>query len=246
MPKVKATVATKTIKDPDLINIFNQLTGASDPDPLLVVPKYESLIKEMKDVVNILNTMLGSSCPTMFNFQAKGWMEVRDFVNRNDPASWQLPVWEPWVSIMGEATTVEEKLEAASVPKYEPAALCTKFRELKESTMVKALVKTCSMMIPFKKYLQNKVPKHDFIINDDGLYLKLFSFSSLDFKSIFMSDIISSNRKAGEYIMTVLGLIYRKCYAIYKIITSPIIDVDKFANVLVKRFVGSSQADPQM
>ena len=234
MPKARATVATKTIKDPDLINIFNQLTGASDPDPLLVVPKYEALMKEMKDVLSILTTMLNSSCPTMFAFQAAGWDEIRSFVNKHDPLDWQLPVWEPWVTATSGAETLEEKLDAASIPKYEPGALCAKFRELKDGPLVKALVKTCSQMIPFKKYLQAKVPKHDFIINDDGLYLKLFSFSSLDFKSLFMSDIMSSNRRAGDYVMTVLGLVYRKCYAIYKIMTSPIIDVDKFATVLVK------------
>jgi hypothetical protein len=73
--------------------------------------------------------------------------------------------------------------------------------------------------------------KSSFITKADGDFLKLFEFTSLDFKQMYYST--SMNADFNKYILLVLHLVYVKIMVIVEDVTSPDINVEKFSEILV-------------
>ena len=53
--KVRIKTAKKTMQDPELIDMFNQMMGTSEPDPSIVIPKYDKIMRLSRDILEILN-----------------------------------------------------------------------------------------------------------------------------------------------------------------------------------------------
>jgi hypothetical protein len=248
----RAKVVSKTIKDPELVDMFNKMVGASDPDPQIVIPKYERIFANTKEVVDILDKFSKSPCARVFSpLFGKGFKEIEDFVTAARPTLLGLELeqndkvlsGEDLHSINTDPTKLTEFLNNMN-NRYKTTQLGPKYTNLRECPPVKEMIMLArnlkNALITEKD--RKKSTKHDledksklsddFIVNSDGDYLRLFNFTFLDFKQLFISDLMTDAFK--NYILLVLHYIYLRVITIVKDITSPDIDVEKFSEILVR------------
>ena len=80
--KVKTSVASKTMKDPELIGMFNQMVGASDPDPNIITPKYEK-VHMISDQFLKLITKFVKSCAHQLPAHKEGFAQAATFIKES-------------------------------------------------------------------------------------------------------------------------------------------------------------------
>lgn len=243
----KSVVVKKTIKDPDLIEMFNQMVGASDPDPQIIIPKYENIMKNIKEIIDILDKFAHSPCA---QFDRRAFAAIESFVAHayTTLKTFELQPNDHIISgeeihkINTDPTKLTEFLMNVH-EKYKTSKLGESYTQLKESKVI-------TEMVMLARNLQNvlmieqtrcRVSTHNFenkdalsdafIVNSNGDYLQLFNFAPLNFKQLFTFDDV--NKDVKQYTLKVLHLIYTRAIEIVHIITSPDIDVAKFSEVLV-------------
>lgn len=248
--KGKVSVVQKTMKDPELIDMFNKMMGASDPDPNIVIPKYEHIHDAASQVLQLLSKLITSPFGIAFRVPfPKSFDELNAFVQKSSESMTEMEL-EPNNNILsGEElhainSNSERMIEFLNNvdSKYKITGLGDRYTKLKESAVIKEMIVTArnlknAVMLEkerTKSELHNLESRdslsEDFILHSDGDYLTLFNFTSLDFKQIFYSDLMTEQFK--KYVLTVLHFIYVRVMSIVKDITSPDIDVDKFSEVV--------------
>jgi hypothetical protein len=250
--KVKTSVAQKTVSDPELIDMFNKMVGASEPDPSIVIPKYEKIMNNSLEIIQILESFIKSPCAmTFMNDFNKAFMEIRDFINNSNAQLNELKLEKNDKILSGadlnELNSHPEKIQEYLSNldfKYKLNRLGEFWLKLKDSPVVKEIIMSARN---FKNALMMEkqragTQKHDledkdhlsssFIMKSDGDFMILFNFTSLDFKQLYYHEFMNNN--LSKYILFVLHLIHKKIMIIVKEITSPDIDVDKFSQLLVK------------
>ncbi len=110
------------------------------------------------------------------------------------------------------------------------------YNKLKDCTEVKQIIITTSKLKDYVKYIKNRqnivIGKSDrFIVKESSIELKLLDFCKLDLKFIWNSN--KSNEIIKKYILNILSHTYEIGLDIYKIITSPNIDIRKFSKIIV-------------
>jgi hypothetical protein len=250
----KVGVAKKTMKDPELIDLFNQMCGAGEPDPNIVVPKYEKLLEEAKKITNMLLDFSRSPFAKVFrsdyntafdeiaNYATESLKELDELTleeNKNDVLSGED------LKGLNENQSEIAKYIASINSKYDLDELKEAYgglkecRPIQEAIMMTRNIKDVLMMEKERR----KTQKHDleerdalsllFITKCEGDSLTLFQFSSLDFKQItYNEDFFTPDLK--KYVLLFLHLLYKKGLEIVRLITAPDIDVDKFSEVLVR------------
>lgn len=254
---VKISTAKKTMKDPQLIELFNQMVGTSAPDPNVVIPKYEKLVSITGDIISILGKFVVSPCQVLRPEFEKGFEDIEKFVEKSKEDVAKLTIEPKEKSVLSQeeldlVNTQPETLEKVMQNmglKYDVNELGEAYKNLKDSEAVKAFIMTYRLLkealvaeVERKKVKMELFDKeHDladkaqlssaFIRKSIGHVLQLFSFSSIDFKGIDLSPLV--DKKMRQYILFTLYLIYGKCDEIYKLVTSPDVDVAKFSEALV-------------
>jgi hypothetical protein len=250
----KVNVAKKSIKDPELIDMFNQMCGNGDPDPEVVIPKYDKLLDDCKKVSHMLTDFSKSPFAKVFGkYQRNGFKEIADYAASTTKMLDELTIKENKNTVMTgerlkELNSNQEELikyMANLNSKYDITELRNAYASLKECKAAQEIIivtRNIKDVLMVEKD-RRKTEKHDledrdalsvlFISKSAGDSLKLFSFSSLDFKQISY-DEENLNAKLQGYMLYFLHLLYKKGLEIVKLITSPDIDVDKFSEVLVR------------
>lgn len=241
-------VATKTMKDPELIEMFNQMMGASEPDPQIVTPKYESLLAASKDFVNLLIRFVKSPVNQIpENAEALG--EVVTFIKKAQESIASLTLAEKPNKIMmqhgldniNKNPELMEKYLQNVADRYDIVELGKYYMNLKDSIVVKEMLMTAKnirVLLRNEKErthsktddLESAVPSEKFILRAEGVSVEIFNFTRMNFKSL----LGSVDEKMRNYILIFLQMVYKKCTEGYKISTSPDIDVSKFSEVLVR------------
>lgn len=254
--KVKITKKNKTMKDPDVIDMFNKMIGTSEPDPQVVIPKYEIIMTNSNDIIKILETFMNIPFLEKLTNQIggdifkKGINDIGLFVTkaREQLNSMRLEVNDKIMSgsELFDLNSNPEKMKKYITDvssTYKINNLGTKYIELKNSDFIKEFIMTArllkaSLILEKNRTLSTTHNLEDksslsssFILNSDGDFLKLFSFSSLDFKIMLLQDSMIDNYV--KYVLLTLHLIYKKLIAIIKEITSPDVDADEFANIMI-------------
>ena len=255
--RVKISTAKKTMKDPQLIELFNQMVGTSAPDPNVVIPKYEKLLGLSGDIVSILGKFIVSPCQVLRADFDKGFADIESFVEKSQEELTGLTLQPKRESVLtqeeldlvnSQPNTLQQVMQNMGL-KYDINELGETYKNLKDSEVVKAIIMTYRQL---KEALVAEVERkkikielfdqeHDladktklsimFIRKSIGHVLHLFSFSNIDFKGIDLSTLV--NKKMREYILFTLYLIYGKCDEVYKLVTSPDVDVAKFSEALI-------------
>jgi|ERR1700678_2335089 len=236
--KNKVNTATKTMKDPELIDMFNKMIGTSEPDPYIVIPKYENILKNSNETICILESFINSPCIKSLNSFNKGINEISEFVNNSKI---QLETFKN-----DEILTNDDLKSISNIPinfKHKLSKLGEYYGKLKDCSLVNELIMVARNLknVLLLEKTQSKSSTHNledkdklspnFILNSDGDFLILFNFSSLDFKQLYYY-CDSQDNTNNNYILFVLHLIYKKIINIVKDVTSPDINVDKFSELL--------------
>lgn len=187
----KGRVITKTIKDGQLVEMFNQMLG--DGDPEIISSKLATLKARAETITKITNGF------------ATG------------PFSRDFPEYKSWCD---EFLQFSEKMKQL---------LELEYSEFKVHNQTKQLILICRALIDHVHFLSDLNDK--WITSQPGLQYSPFSFTALDFKSIWYNTAVTPAIK--KYILTTMSMLFNYCHEIYKIITSPDIDVKKFSQIII-------------
>jgi len=205
----------------NVTGMFNQMLGTERPDHNVVKPKYEELIRLLDSISSLINKFGTSVIVKLFPEYITEFKKMVEF-----------------------AIEIKKKCMEYAVPdsptdpndmKDYVNSIVDNYLHLKDCQTVKRLIKVCSVLGKQKKYLgnENKLSA-EFIKNSVEPDLCLLdSFTNLPFKQIFISDKLK-NKEAKQYVLIFLHMMWDRTYHIYKTITSPDVDVDKFVEIVSK------------
>ena len=94
--------------------------------------------------------------------------------------------------------------------------------KLKNNNLTKQTILICKELTEYNKRLGNE----RWIVDHPGLVFEPFAFTKFDIKHLWNNELTTPAVKT--YVLKIVGLLYDNCHAIYKIISSPDIDVKKF------------------
>jgi len=252
---VKMGVAKKTMKDPELLDLFNQMMGAGDPDPNIAVPKYEKLLEESKQITGLLRSFANSPFAGVFRRDYNSaFDEINSFCQDSFKILEQHTLEESnessvmsgdKLNSLNENHNLIQKYIDSINSKYNLQDLAETYTNLKECSAVQEIVmivKNIRNVLMMEKE-RSKSEQHNledkaslsmmFITKCEGDSLTLFNFCSLDFKQISYNEELLTP-ELQNYMLYFLHILYKRGLEVVRLITSPDIDVEKFSEVLVR------------
>lgn len=230
--------------------MFNQMLGTEKPEASVVKPKYEELIRTLESISR-LTTKFGTSVllktfpeyieefKKIVLFSTTIQQECAKMAIPQPPSN---PLMSKEVSLVEKPLSAEEskKITPETIKQYQAdhLAYTTKIVDnylyLKECTVVKQLIKVCSVLQKQKKYIgdENKLSAGFIMSSVEPDLCLLDAFTLLPFKQIFISEKLKNSEDAKKYVLMFLHMMYNHTYEIYKVITSPDVDVDKFVEIV--------------
>lgn len=217
MSRAQAKEIRNLIGSKDMQGMFDEMMGIKDADPAIIRPKFVALRNAIKTVYKLFRQIVGmEQLVAQFPSQRPGFIELHD-----------------WNQAMREAVCFE-KLDDDLEENYEhldKETINSVYKHLKESQSVRQLMLLCSKLKLYKDCIGNEQELSDsFILEEPGHSLILFSFATIDLKLMWISDEMKAIQK--KQILIVLHRLWHTLYLMYKIITSPDVDIAKFTNVL--------------
>lgn len=228
MPRNGGQVKTKIKniggQDADqMMNMFNQMLGTERPEYGVIRPKLETLCKTLISIKTLLNKFIQSDIRKGFPEHSKHFDEMNTFIELlgKTVADYGMP---PPPSDMSDVNGWKEYMNK-TVDNY---------LAVKDCQAVKKLIVLCRELKKQKKYIGNreKLSKEFIVTSVDPDVFMLDPICRLPFKDIFIGDKIKKMKNAEQYILLLLCMLFDKTYDIYKTITSPDVDVDKFVDIV--------------
>lgn len=200
----------------DLAEMFNQMLGAGNVNLDIVYPKYIDLIAKIKashKLIKILSNIL-PGIPE-FDLSKK---ELNEYIDINTSK-----IEEKFTMTLDRTKPVSNEDREKFGAMYE---------ELKADDIVLSLIVICNRLIKDKKHIgtADKVG-YQFILNKPGMEYCVFSFSSCNLA--YMLSLREVPEDIKKLTVNILHKLYTSTYSIYKIISSPDLDVDKFVDVIM-------------
>jgi hypothetical protein len=197
-----------SLKDSDIQGMFNKLSGISSADLEIIYPKYEKINTNIDNITKVL---------CILSEQLTNPKEFENFVNSR-------VVIDIKVDLQNKTQDMQDKFHEA-------------FKEFKKSKQVLDIIQLCDNIAPYK----SDILKQDlgFIINSPKTSFCIFPFSELDLKNFLIIDSMKF-RKIGaipqsplyKLIANILEKLFTFSYEIYKLISSPDINIDELTDVL--------------
>lgn len=220
MGRGKQKVITKSLKDKDLSEMFNQMLGAESADITIAYPKYQSLKNILEMLLKLTKIFSNSNFMKTFGFE-ENKAEIDRFLDKSEKEFNELFSID-FSNYEWNLTLVEEEDRKHFNETYE---------KMKECVLIQTFIKVCNNLIRYKKHLENnKELSYKFVNNISGVEFSPLPFTSLNFKYIFEADNIDATAK--KFTLTMLGKLYTLSYDLYKEFSKPDIDVDKFVEVI--------------
>src|SRR5271165_7155885 len=144
----RAKVVNKTVKDPELIDMFNKMVGASDPDPHVIEPKFECIWKSTNDVIILLGKLYHSPCATAFGLHHNAaFKQIAEFIEYATPIIQDLQLEKndkiytgaELHSINSDPSKLTAFLQSVH-NKYKPEQLIKNYKKIKECGPVKEMI----------------------------------------------------------------------------------------------------------
>lgn len=101
------------------------------------------------------------------------------------------------------------------------------YKQVKEHNITKQVINICKEFIPYHTRLDTEKWVHD----HPGLVFEIFAFSKFDIKYVWND--ASTTPAVKTYLLKLISLLYKNCYAIYKITSSPDVDVKRFSEIII-------------
>jgi hypothetical protein len=105
------------------------------------------------------------------------------------------------------------------------------YKRIKDNNQTKFLILICKELVMYSHFLTPPNLQDRWILSHPGLTFEPFAFSHMDIKHIWNNPEVGV--KAREYCLHTISLLFTKCMELYKIVTSPDIDVKKFSQIIV-------------
>jgi hypothetical protein len=222
MSRVKVKQLKKMINVENGGNInemFEEMMGVKDADNEIIRPKFVDTRNLLREIYKILR-QFATFAPLQNDFPniAQSLLEIKKFAEDMKDSVYMTDV------------TIEET--EALYMKLNKQQMNELYKKLKENKHVRELIGFCSKLKAHDKYLSDvNNLKDSFIGLEPGLSYCIFPFSTLDLKVLWVSRNMSSMIK--KYILLILHKLYKQIYEVYRITTSPDVDIDKFTKLLV-------------
>jgi hypothetical protein len=199
-------------------DMFEEMLGMKDADPDIILPKFIEIRLKIGRVYKILwQFATFESIKNDYEFAAEGMSDITKYLTE-----------------MKENICFDETKDD-SVSNYEnldKETVNQLYKKLKTNKYIKEMIGLCGRLKNYHKYFADLANlDHRFILQEPGATLRLFPFSSLDFKRLWNAANIKEVVK--KYVMTILHHLYNALFDLYKIITSPDVDIEKFTTVLM-------------
>ncbi len=201
--------------------MFESMLGTKDADVDIIKPKYIDVINRVKKINKIL-------------IQFSSFLTFRQLYPKMIPCLDEIKVFADTLktTIYPNLDNNNENIDDEKYKNIDSKELNTLYKGLKENNTIKRLIEICSKLRIHHKAFDDMEKLDDTFVNrEPGLSFVIFDFSTLDLKRIWADDKTSPQIK--KYIMTILYKLYDNLINIYKTITSPDVDVDQFASVLI-------------
>lgn len=214
--RVKVKEFKKIVGDVNISGMFEEMMGIKDADADVIIPKFVAVRNILRYIYRIFHqfcNMLGTDFP----MYAEHFDDIRKFAEE-----------------LKESTYLkhdhDEKEDAYHT--LDKTELNMLYKKLKENRCVKTLVILCSKLRRYESNFsdQNNM-KENFVNQEPGLTFIVFDFSKLDLKALWSNDRMKTSVK--RYVLMVLASIYKHTHALYRRITSPDVDVEKFTQMLL-------------
>ena len=226
----------KTIGDPDeIMNMFSQLTGdMSKLDPNIVMDKYQ----KMKHNIMLCNKVIG-----LFN---QNIMQTLLTINIDVILfETQIEDIDKFIKMSQDSIVEEATLENVVVI----------YSHLKESHIIDQYLELCKNLMQCSKSIGDKYKLNDeFIRQHTNSELQIFPFSEVNFKLLFdvYLEELSKNKEENEeelrqskiYVLSMLNILLISTQDIYKLITTPDVDIDKISEVIINAINSAETAIP--
>lgn len=217
MPKVKVKQIKKIVGDVDINGMFEEMMGVRDAEAEIIVPKMVEVRNILRHLYRLL-TQFSTFTDLRNNFHeiAVGLDDIKQFAND-----------------MKDSTCITE--EEDTVDRYTTLSQETVnnlYRKIKDDKYVKALIILCNKLDKYKvNFADPNSFKENFVNQEPGLTFRIFDFSSLDLKLLWAHDNMKLSVK--KYILMVLSRLHGRSYELYRVITSPDVDIEKFTGLLI-------------
>jgi hypothetical protein len=203
---------------------FNQILGEGELDPEIIGPKYDEIIENINMIIAMVRSFY-------------------NLVQRTSPGSeGELTMLEHkrfrWKEYLQEHSLAEEDYKV-------PGKLEEVYRALKKSFVIDDIMTLCGDLKPFEKYILNE--DGSFIEDHPGDALEIFTNSKLNIKELYLytCDDPAENAHNQKYILKCLSIILRASQKIYKLVTSPDIDIASVSEFLVRALVDVKKYIPR-
>jgi hypothetical protein len=223
MYKTKKTNLASKEEQAELQNLFEQMTGSSNAEPDVIIPKILNLKRNLVRYIKTLDIFIN------FNFSC----------DKNDV---EIDVWQKefkdFIDTLLNSVNIDIKkkydehninqiLELQNLSEEE---INESYKKLKENKDIKKIIISCSELSNYKVHIEDKNKLNgNFIKREPGLTLKPLNFSELDLKLLWNY----INEKEKKIVLSIIHYMYDIGYEIYDIISSPDIDIKKFSSILV-------------
>jgi len=230
--KVKIPVGGK---DEGIAEMFNQMLGAGSLNMTIAYPKYLK-IKHLTGELIKLFTMLKDS-PFMVKFTefAPQKEEIDQFIKESVVVYRDLFRMD-FSDYDWNLNLIEDELKKSFSDLYD---------EVKKSQFIKQFIIMCDRLVPYKHYIEDiKNLNHKFITSMPGVEFIPFPFiPKFNIKYIFTLSGVGPN--TITFFMTVLCKAFEFSHDLYKVISSPDVDVDQFTEVIMSN-IGEIQKQSEL
>lgn len=224
MPRGKGgKVVTKTLKDSNISDMFNQMIGAGNVNMNVVYPKYVEISKTTASLIKLLTVFNDGVFMKTFEETRVAREEIAEFITLCNTEHTEMFEFEDISRYQGIFDMVDESTRERFNDIYEKS---------KSSKMVKTFIMVCDKLVEYKRHIED--PKNlsgKFINTMPGVEYCPLPFTSLNFKYLFSLDRVDN--KGREYLLLILNKLYMYTYQLYHAYSRPDIDVNEFVEVIL-------------
>lgn len=231
--KVKTMKISSTNEEDvkDLQKLFSQITGSTDADRDVIIPKINSIYETIIGYYKLYNIMLSFEPFTKKFSECQFWFDdISEFL-RNLTTSTNTEMSKNYAT---DTTSKFHEMDNAELNEF--------YKTLKANEHIKKIIITSSNLAGHKKHLTADQLDDTFIKREPGMNFQPLAFSSLDLKVIWAADI---NEKDKTFVLSLLRRTYEMGIKLYDIITSPDVDIKKFSRILVDNISNMKKMIPR-
>ena len=217
---VKKKKPSAQFKGKNINDIFNEILGLENAEPDILIPKFVKIRNLTRHLYKIFKQIAGlNNLRTSFPIIVDGLDELSAFADK---------LYENICFNLEQKDTVEQ------YQKLNKDDVNTLYKKLTTNKYIRMLIVLCGKLNQYKKCISDEEAlKDNFILQEPGNTFMPFSTigSSIDLKVLWYQDNITDNVK--NFFLIIISKIYTDTHEIYKIATSPNVNVEKFADVIM-------------